>query len=142
MVKAYTSTVIAQPADYIWHIIRDFGTIASWHPALRDSRMEYNHPGDKVGSIRALTLMDGGKVRETLLALSDYEYKITYDILTSPMPLTDYHATLQLHPITDNNHTFAEWLAEFECSPTDQDTLVNLVANDVFKVGLDNLKNM
>lgn len=142
MVKAYTSTVIPKSADTIWHIIRDFGTIASWHPALQDSRMEYNQPGDKVGSIRSLTLMDGGKVRETLLALSDYEYKIEYDILESPMPLTNYHATLQLHPITDSNHAFAEWLAEFECSPNDQDELVNLVANDVFKVGLDNLKNM
>ncbi len=142
MTKAYYSTVITNPASVVWGIIRDFGTIASWHPALRDSRMEHNHAGDQVGAIRSLTLTDGGKVRETLLTLSDYDYTIAYDIIESPMPLSDYYAELKLHPITDGNHTFAEWSATFDCKEQDEQHLTDLIANHVFKVGLDNLKQM
>lgn len=142
MTKAYASTIIKKPVDHVWHIIRDFGTIGSWHPVVRNSHIEHNQPGDLVGCIRSLHLQDGGLVRETLLALSDYDYCIEYDILESPMPLKNYHAKLCLHPITDSNETFAEWSATFDCQAEDRDTLIERIGQQVFKVGLDNLEKM
>ena len=42
-------------------------------------------------------------IRERLLALSDYDYSCTYEILESPMGVTNYVATLKLTPVTDGD---------------------------------------
>ena len=55
-------------------------------------------------------------IRERLLALSDYDYSCTYEILESPMGVENYVATLKLTPVTDGARCFAEWSAEFDCA--------------------------
>jgi hypothetical protein len=64
----------------------------------------------------------------------------TYSILESPMPLTDYLATLRLTPISDGDRTFVEWTAEFECAPELAADLVDGIGNNVFQAGFDALK--
>ncbi len=64
----------------------------------------------------------------------------TYGILESPMPLTDYIATLRLTPVTDGNRTFAEWTAEFDCAEEDEEGLVTNIGRNVFQAGFDALK--
>lgn len=63
-------------------------------------------------------------MREQLLGLSDYDMFCTYSILDSPMPLTNYVATLRLTPITDQERTFIEWSADFDCAPDKEAELV------------------
>jgi hypothetical protein len=140
MVKVYTSSVIDAPADRVWAVVRDFNALPSWHPGIRDSRIEGNHPSDKIGCVRNFNLKDGGNIRERLLALSDYDFTCVYSILESPMGVRDYVSTLKLAPITDGNRTFAEWSAEFECDPARAEALVQLVGQGVFQGGFDALK--
>ena len=140
MVKVYTSSVIDAPADRVWAVVRDFNALPSWHPAIRDSRIEGNHPSDKIGCVRNFNLKDGGNIRERLLALSDYDYSCTYSILESPMGVSNYVAVLKLAPVTDGNRTFAEWSAEFDCAPDRVGTLVQTVGQGVFQGGFDALK--
>jgi len=132
--------VIDAPADRVWAVVRDFNALPQWHPAIRDSRIEGNHPSDKIGCIRSFNLKDGGNIRERLLALSDYDYSCIYAILESPMGVSNYVATLKLAPITDGNRTFAEWSAEFDCPPERASGLVQLVGQGVFQGGFDALK--
>jgi hypothetical protein len=140
MVKVYTSSVIDAPADRVWAVVRDFNAMPTWHPAIRDSRIEGNHPSDKIGCVRNFNLKDGGNIRERLLALSDYDYSCTYSILESPMGVSNYVAVLKLAPITDGNRTFAEWSAEFDCPAERVNTLVQTVGQGVFQGGFDALK--
>src|SRR5262245_4104829 len=140
MPKVYTSSVIDAPAAQVWAIIRDFNALPAWHPAVADSRIELHQPSDKVGCIRNFTLKDGGRIREQLLALSDYDYTVTYSILESPMGVENYIATLKLTPITDGNRTFAEWTAEFDCAADRARALVQQIGQGVFQGGLDSLK--
>ena len=105
MVKVYTSSVLDAPADEVWSEIRDFNGLPRWHPAIKDSYIEQQLPSDKVGCIRNFTLKAGGRIREQLLALSDFDYSVTYSILESPMGVENYIATLKLTPITDGNRT-------------------------------------
>lgn len=140
MVKAYASSVIAAPAEQVWRVVRDFNALPDWHPAIAESRIEGGLPGDKVGCIRNFTLTDGGRIREQLLSLSDFDYAFSYSILESPMPLTDYVAEFRLVPVTDGNVTFAEWQATFQCAPEDATRLSDLVGNGVFQGGFDALK--
>jgi uncharacterized protein YndB with AHSA1/START domain len=140
MVKVFTSSVIDAPAERIWALIRDFNGLPRWHPAIADSRIEQNHPADKVGCIRSFTLKDGGRIREQLLALSDYDLSVTYSILESPMGVDNYIATLRLTPVTDGNRAFAEWTAEFDCAPDRARELAQSIGQGVFQGGFDALK--
>ena len=142
MVKVYTSSVIDAPASQVWARIRDFNALPSWVPAVADSRIEMQQPADKVGCIRNFTLKDGGRLREQLLALSDYEFSVTYSILESPMGVSGYIATLKLTPITDGDRTFAEWTAEFDCAPGREAELAQNIGQGVFQAGFDSLKTI
>ncbi|MEX0345435.1 MAG: SRPBCC family protein [Rhizobiaceae bacterium] len=140
MARVYTSSVIDAPSAEVWSRVRDFNALPRWHPAIRESRIEDGEPSDKVGCIRDFRLQNGDRIREQLLGLSDYDLFCTYSILESPMPLTDYIATLRLTPITDGDRTFGEWSAEFECSTDVEDELVSNIGSNVFQGGFDALK--
>jgi hypothetical protein len=142
VVKVYTSTVIDAPASQVWARIRDFNGLPSWHPAIAESRIELQQPSDKVGCIRNFTLRDGGRIREQLLALSDYDFSVTYSILESPMGVSNYIATLKLTPITDGDRCFAEWTTEFDCAPAREAELARTIGEGVFQGGFDNLKTL
>jgi len=142
MVKVYTSSVIDAPADEVWNRIRDFNGLPNWHPGIAESRIELGRPSDQVGCIRNFTLKDGGRIREQLLALSDYDFSVTYSILESPMGVENYIATLKLTPVTDGNRCFAEWSAEFDCAPGRENELARNIGQGVFQGGFDALKQL
>jgi hypothetical protein len=95
---------------------------------------------DQIGCIRNFRLKDGGRIREQLLSLSDYEMSFEYSILESPMGVENYVATFRLIPVTDSDQTFAEWTAEFDAAPDREDGLVESVGRNVFAAGLQALK--
>jgi hypothetical protein len=64
----------------------------------------------------------------------------TYSILESPMGVENYVATLRLIPVTDNDHTFAEWTAEFDAPPDREDKIADDIGRNVFAAGLSALK--
>ncbi len=140
MARVYISSVIGAPADRIWQTIRDFNALPDWVPAVRESRIEGGQPSDRVGCVRAFRLQDGGFLRERLLALSDYDFSVSYAILESPMGVENYIATLKLAPITDGNRTFAEWTAEFDCDPANEAELIDNIGTNVFQAAFDALK--
>ena len=140
MARVYVSSVIDAPAAKVWERVRDFNGLPRWHPRIRDSRIENGEPSDRVGCIRDFHLQNGDRIREKLLGLSDYDYFCTYSILESPMPLTDYIATLRLTPVTDGDKTFVEWTAEFDCAPEAEADLVSGIGGNVFQAGFDALK--
>ena len=140
MPRVYVSSVIEAPASTVWERIRDFNALPRWHPRIRDSRIENGEPPDRVGCVRDFHLQNGDRIRERLLGLSDFDMFCTYSILESPMPITDYVATIRLTPITDSDRTFAEWTAEFECAPEMAAELVTGIGQNVFQAGFDALK--
>jgi hypothetical protein len=79
-------------------------------------------------------------VRERLLALSDYDYSCTYEILESPMGVENYVATLKLMPVTDGHRCFAEWSAEFDCAEGRERELTATIGDGVFQGGFEALK--
>ncbi len=140
MIRLYVSSVIDANADSVWARIRDFNGLPQWHPLIADSRIENQQPADRVGCIRNFHTRDGGRIREKMLALSDYDYTCTYEILESPMGVTHYVATLKLTPVTDGDRCFAEWSAEFECEEGRERELSELIGQGVFQAGFEALK--
>lgn len=140
MLRIYVSSVVEAGADNVWARIRDFNALPLWHPAIADSRIENQEPSDRVGCIRHFHTRDGGLIRERLLALSDYDYSCSYEILESPMGVTNYVATLKLTPVTDGTRSFIEWSAEFDCDEGRENELTQLIGQGVFQAGFDALK--
>lgn len=140
MIRVYVSSVIDARVDTVWSRIRDFNGLPQWHPLIADSRIENQQPADRVGCIRHFHTRDGGMIRERLLALSDFDFSCTYEILESPMGVADYVATLKLTPVTDGNRCFAEWSAEFDCAEGRERELADLIGQGVFQAGFDALK--
>jgi hypothetical protein len=140
MARVYVSSVINASAARVWARVRDFNGMSNWHPAIAESRIENGEPADKVGCIRNFSLRNGDRLREQLLGLSDYDMFCTYSILDSPMPLTNYVATLRLTPVTDQERTFIEWSADFDCAPEREGELVSNIGGNVFQGGFDALK--
>ena len=140
MTRVFTSSVIDAPLDAVWAVIRDFNGLPEWNPNVTESRIEDGRPSDAVGCVRAFTLVDGGKLREQLLAFSDLERSCTYSILESPMPVEGYVATLRLLPVTDGDRTYAEWSAAFDCPPEEEAGLVEGIGQGVFQASFDALQ--
>lgn len=139
MPHVYVSTVVEAPVAPVWSVVRDFNGLPDWTPFVAESRIEENRPADQIGCVRAFRLKDGGRIRERLLALSDYEFSQSYSILESPMGVENYVATLRLLPVTDGGRTFAEWTADFDCAPGREAELLDLIGRNVFLAGLQAL---
>jgi hypothetical protein len=140
LAKVFVSAVIDAPVAQVWSVIRDFNGLPAWTPFAAESRIEQGARADQVGCIRNFRLKDGGLIRERLLALSDFDFSMAYQILESPMAVEDYVATLRLFPVTDGDRTYAEWSAEFGCRPEREQELVNQIGRNVFLVGLKALQ--
>src|ERR1700722_4592617 len=117
MAKVYVSNVIPTAVGAVWAVVRNFNGLPDWTGFVAESRIEQNLPADKIGYIRNFTLKNGGRIRERLLALSDYEMSCAYSILESPMGVENYIATVRLSPITEGDQSFVEWSAEFDAAP-------------------------
>lgn len=138
MIKTQVSQVIDAPLERVWHTIRPFDSLAEWHPFVAHCDMENQQASNTVGGIRAITLKEGGLVRETLLGLSDTEHRIVYDIIDSPMPVENYMASIRLYPVTETDQTFACWEVVFDTPDNQQQDMIATLQG-IFRSGLAQL---
>jgi carbon monoxide dehydrogenase subunit G len=137
MTKVSMSTHIAAPINNVWDLIGGFNAVHDWHPAVEKSDIE----GSGKGSVRTLHLLGGGKIEERLEQIDEEGYVYDYSILSSPLPVANYRATLRVEPSEDGQGTTVHWSSEFEpagASPQD----ATKVIQDIYQAGFDNLKKM
>ena len=77
MAKAYFSTVLNQPAEAVWALVRDFNDYPRYIDGVDQSVTEDTRSGDSVGAVRRFRY--GGEwIRQRLVALSDADRSFTY----------------------------------------------------------------
>jgi len=131
------STKLPVAADMVWQAIGGFSTIAQWHPAIEKSE-ETIEDG---ATIRTLSLAGGaGTVVERLETLNDSERSCTYSIVSSPMPLSNYEATLRVRADGPMACT-VEWSSSFDAEGAAENDAVAAV-RQVYESGFENLKKM
>ena len=140
MAKIYVSSVIEEPVGNVWAYIRDFNSLPKWFPSVTDSKIEDGKPADQIGCVRDFGLEGGPRIRERLLALSDQLHTCTYTMLASPMPISNYVATVRLSQVTDGNRTFAELISEFNCAAEQEKDLTGFLAG-IYQGAFDRLKH-
>jgi len=138
--KVVRSTVIDEPIERVWAVLRDFNSHDQWHTVVDQSRIEGQERSDQVGCVRSFTLKDGNRIREQLLTLDDREHKSTYCIVDATVPLQRYVATVTLKPVTDGNRTFWHWESSFATPPGMERELRDMVATGVYEAGFANLR--
>ncbi|GAB2472093.1 SRPBCC family protein [Jatrophihabitans fulvus] len=131
--------MIPAPIDRVWAVVRDFDRLPAWHPAIGTSTLESGSDG-QCGSVRRLTLGDGGVVTERLVSLDDDEHRLVYTIIECPFAVRRYVSTMHLSPITETGETFMEWFAEYDGDAADEEQLNALFGDGVFGGGLKGLK--
>lgn len=138
--KVVRSTVIDAPIERVWEVLRDFNSHDQWHEVVEESRIEAGRHASQVGCVRAFRLKDGNFIREQLLTLDDRDYRSTYCIVESTVPLQRYVASVTLKPVTDGNRTFWHWESSFSTPPGEERRLRDLVATGVYEAGFENLR--
>jgi NADPH:quinone reductase-like Zn-dependent oxidoreductase len=142
-VSVRRSTMLDAPVEAVWAVLRDFNSHAAWHPAIADSVIEDGAPSDTVGCVRRFHLRDAeGVLREQLLWLDDRAHALRYALLTSPLPLREYVATMQLRPVTDGGATFWTWESRFTAPEAEAQHLAGLVGDGIYQAGFDALRRM
>lgn len=120
----------------MWAAIRDFGALASWHPAIARSGIEAVGAPDEVGYVKSVQFHDGGQARERLLMLDDSRYVFGYNFERPAFPVSNYIATFELILLTNGDATFPQWCAEFDEPPQEAGKYIELVSKTVFAVSL------
>jgi len=134
MAKINMKTNINVAADEVWKLIGGFNTLPDWHPAIEKSELE------EEGSMRRLSLTGGGTIVEKLEQLDDSERVYTYSIIDSPLPVSNYTATIRVKEDGEGKTT-VEWSSEFEAKGAAENEAMDVIAG-IYQVGFDNLKKI
>lgn len=134
----YRSIVLNADIATVWAAVRGFDGVVNWNPGVIAARLEHGSPTE-VGAVRALDITDGSTFRETLLEHSDRAHFYTYDIIESPLPVTNYVSTHRFVPITHSNETLGVWECSFDCPPDNAEEMIKVVGDAIYIAGMQGL---
>ena len=137
MAKVSMSMNLGEQAKTVWDMIGGFNALPDWHPAVQRSEIE----GDGTGSIRTLHLVGGGTITERLEQQDEDGRSYSYSILSGPLPVANYTATIRLKDAPDGSGCVVEWESDFEPAGAPETDAVKAIQG-VYAAGLDNLKKM
>jgi len=126
MITAYYSTILEQPVDRVWSLVRDFNNYPVYIEGVTESVIEDDKHGDEVGAIRRFNY-GGNWIRQRLVRHSDDERLLTYAGIErlayparqdarAPSPV-GYEGTIHLIRIVDGERTFIEWPVILDPAP-------------------------
>ena len=134
----FRSMVIDAEISRVWEAVRVFDGVAAWNPGVDKATLENGSP-TATGTIRRLEIPDGSVFRETLLAHSEPEFSYTYDILESPLPVSNYVSTHRFITITHSRQTLGIWESRFDCPADVANEMDSLVGDTIYIGGMTGL---
>jgi carbon monoxide dehydrogenase subunit G len=143
-----TIVIKAAPAK-VWAIVKDFGNMQTWHPAVASDKLEQKKDENgEMATYRTLTLKSGGDINEKLRSADDAAMKLKYEITGGVAPVADYNAFMTVTAGPGAGESTVTWVGRFyrtyKLNPPipagqDDETAVKFVTG-VFDAGLDGLK--
>ena len=134
MAKVSMNSAVNMSADEVWKLIGQFNALPDWHPAVSSSKLEDG------GKLRRLSLLGGAEIVERLEKIDDGDRMYRYSIVSGPLPVANYTATLRIKD-DGKGKAMVEWSSEFDPAGASE-TDATAAIQDVFKMGLDNLRKM
>lgn len=135
MAKVSSSTELPVSAKTVWAVIGNFNALPDWHPAVAKSELKK----EDGSTVRKLSLVGGGSIEEKLEQIDDKERRYTYTILSGPLPVSNYTATLKVRE--GGKGCSVEWSSEFEAKGAPEGDAVAAISG-IYEAGFENLKKM
>ena len=143
-------TIKAAPAK-VWAMVKDFGNMQAWHPAVASDKTEQKKDENgEMATYRTLTLKDGGVINEHLKGIDDTDMKIKYEIIGGVAPVKDYNSYMVVKAGPGAGESTVTWTGRFyrvySLNPPippgqDDETAIKFVTG-VYDSGLANLKTV
>ena len=112
--------------EALWKKIGDFCGIANWHPAVEKCVLSAD------GKQRTLSLKGGGTIVETLENLDDANHAYTYTIISSPLPVANYHSTISVS--VDPKGSSLKWVGQYDAKGA-SDADAKKVIDGIYEAG-------
>ncbi|GAB4239556.1 MAG: SRPBCC family protein [Kiloniellaceae bacterium] len=135
MAKVSSSAELPVSAKTVWAVIGNFNALPDWHPAVEKSELKK----EDGGTLRKLSLVGGGSIEEKLEQIDDKERLYTYSIVSGPLPVSNYTATLRVRD--SGSGCTVEWSSEFDAKGAPENAAVEAISG-IYEAGFENLKKM
>jgi hypothetical protein len=132
----HTAIIDADPQS-IWHVLRQFNSIAEWHSGVAHCTVEGGKSADTGGSIRKLILADGGVVRQRLLSIDNDLMELSYGHEESELCIKNFLAAVKVRPEEDGARSLVMWQAHFDT--TEQDDMYPSIVSAFIAEGQQSL---
>jgi len=148
--KLVENVDIDRPVDKVWAIIKDFDSLAKWHPVIASSPAT---KGNEVGSVRTLTLKAAGdpQLQEELMSYDDAGHTYHYEMKDHDpkiLPVANYTSWITVKD-DGKGGSEVEWKGAYyrgdqrnDPPPELNDDAANAAVKGVYRSGLDNLKKI
>lgn len=148
--KVIREVVIKAEPNKVWALVKDFGGIHTWHPAVESTKLSTQK--DETGvelPHRTLTLKGGGSLLEKQTISSDEEMKLEYKIVEGVLPVSGYRAVMTVKKGANPGESVVNWTGRFYNkankvdAPVGEDNATAVKAVEgVYDSGLENLKKV
>lgn len=148
--KVIREVVIKAEPTKVWALVKDFGGMHKWHPAVESTTTETK--ADEAGTEllhRTLTLKGGGTILEKQTINADEEMKLEYRIVEGALPVSGYRAIMQVKAGPGAGESTLTWTGRFYNkankvdAPAGEDNATAVKAVEgVYDSGLENLKKV
>lgn len=108
--EAKVEKTLAVDAASGWAAVGDFCGISKWHPVV--AKCETSEKDGK--TFRTLTLKDGAKLLEQLVAFDKAGMSYTYTIVEGPLPVKNYKSTISVKPA--GSTSTLSWAGTFDAN--------------------------
>ena len=149
--KVEKSVVIKAPPAKVWAMLKDFGNMQAWHPAIASDKLEQKKDENgEMATFRTLTLKSGGEINEKLRSADDKDMKLKYEITGGVAPVADYNSVMTVTAGPGAGESTVTWVGRFYRTyklnppiPAGQDdaTATGFITG-VYDSGLANLKKV
>ncbi len=132
------TTHINAPAKAVWALVGGFKALDRWHPAIVSSTLLGT--GTEIGDIRVLTLADNMEVVERLEFYDEHAMTFRYQILESPLPVDNYHASVTVKSAEDGM-AIVIWQSSFKAADASNDEAKQII-NNIYLAGFESLAEL
>jgi carbon monoxide dehydrogenase subunit G len=133
MLSVKVSERLDAPAERVWELVRDFGGVQRYAAGIEKCTLE----GSGIGAVRTLALAGGPTLQERLEALDDAGRRLSYSIVSGPIPVADYLATVAISD--EANGCRIDWSSTFEPKGISEDQARRMIEG-VYRGGIAGIK--
>ena len=131
-------TIVERPPATVWKLIGSFNALDVWLPPVQGS--SFTGVATQPGAVRVLDLGNNASVTEKLLAYSAVEHRYSYAFLSSPLPVKNYVAEIQLSAAGDGR-TRVKWTGHFDAAGASDDQAKEAIQG-IYDAGLGKLSSI